>query len=104
MKMTIKDTSIAACGVFAAFVIGINWWVPATHAAGPPMEVKSAADLHAMIDAFKAQISEQSEHIAADGILLSRAEAEITRLNDELTKAKAPPPPPTPTPAPTKSP
>lgn len=98
MKMAMKDTTIAACGIFAAFTIGINYWIPISHAAGPPIEVKSAADLHAMIEAFKAQVSEQSEHIAADGIQLSRTKAEIARLNDELTKAKAPP-----APAPTSS-
>jgi len=108
MKMTMKDTTIAACGIFAAFTIGINYWVPinafaAFQQAGAPLDeiMQDVLTASQGWNATSVQYAKASDTMyKAYGAL----KAENAQLKDDLAKAKAPPPSPVPTPAPTKSP
>lgn len=109
MKMSMKDITVAACGAFAAIVIGINWLVPINAFAGAPTQQPLSPYeklVQHMTNSFTAW-NIANNNLAEDLQDFAKAshdlENENAQLKDELAKAKAPPPPaPTPmsTPAP----
>lgn len=95
IKMSMKDISIAACGAFAAIVIGINWWGPAFAGSalqgGPPDAVmQKSTTAYQTWNGASAMYAEQMSALynAYDAL-----RAENAQLKDDLAKAKAAPPP-----------